>query len=447
MVALTDINKNLHATYAYGPFGEKIYATGDKATSNPWRWATKYLDEETGLYYFGHRFYDPITGHWLSREPLGESESVNLYAYCGNDPVNYVDVHGLARIAVNADGMPTDIGKILISMMKQGSASEAILLLYELQLQSELGRLGDGLVADPTKAKGEAFSDTDLWLKTLQATSRAGLDTRGDLRDLLKVGAWGLFDSDLIYDLIPKSLDMKAADAFYADFRPITNYGAEMEKWEIVGSQYRRSRLWSFDGVMTRASYGIYQSAPFVAEVDTLLLGNTRHLDSQTSTVQTHDASVGDRGLAAVFVVPWTKPLKPLAKAGKATGAFNPGSRVIGDGLGDLAGREVRVSQKGLNLVENHLAQFGHVEQNVMMIQRLRSALADGRKVSGADASFYLHEAAEATMMKRGMGYYPAHDAALLRYNVSPYSVYHPNVIRSLPDEFNSNWRAFWGIE
>ena len=90
VVALTDINKNLHATYAYGPFGEKIYATGDKANSNPWRWATKYLDEETGLYYFGHRFYDPITGQWLSREPLGESESVNLYAYCGNDPVNKV---------------------------------------------------------------------------------------------------------------------------------------------------------------------------------------------------------------------------------------------------------------------------------------------------------------------------------------------------------------------
>ena len=107
VVALTDINKNLHATYAYGPFGEKIYAAGDKANSNPWRWATKYLDEETGLYYFGHRFYDPITGQWLSREPLGESESVNLYAYCGNDPVNKVDVLGMFKTQVQADEFRT----------------------------------------------------------------------------------------------------------------------------------------------------------------------------------------------------------------------------------------------------------------------------------------------------------------------------------------------------
>ena len=39
-----------------------------------------------------------MTGQWLSREPLGEKESLNLYSYCGNDPINYVDVDGLWRI-------------------------------------------------------------------------------------------------------------------------------------------------------------------------------------------------------------------------------------------------------------------------------------------------------------------------------------------------------------
>ncbi len=97
VVALTDINKNLLASYAYGPFGEKISAEGSHAQSNPWRFQTKYRDEETGLYYFGYRVYDPQTGQWLSREPLGESESVNLYALTGNDPLNYVDVQGLRK--------------------------------------------------------------------------------------------------------------------------------------------------------------------------------------------------------------------------------------------------------------------------------------------------------------------------------------------------------------
>ncbi len=98
VIALTDIEKNLLALYTYGPFGEKIHAIGARANTNPWRWATKYLDEETGLYYFGHRYYDPVTGQWLSREPLGESESVNLYSYCHNDPVNKVDVLGMQEI-------------------------------------------------------------------------------------------------------------------------------------------------------------------------------------------------------------------------------------------------------------------------------------------------------------------------------------------------------------
>lgn len=96
VIALADINKNLLASYQFGPFGEKISATGPNANSNPWRWATKYFDEETGLYYFGKRYYDPITGQWLSREILGESESINLYSYCHNDPINKVDVLGLS---------------------------------------------------------------------------------------------------------------------------------------------------------------------------------------------------------------------------------------------------------------------------------------------------------------------------------------------------------------
>ena len=101
VVALTNNSGALLASYAYGPFGELIHATGPAARANPWRYATKYFDHETGLSYFGHRYHDPITGQWLSREPLGETESVNLYSYCGNDPVNSVDVLGLAKVPIN----------------------------------------------------------------------------------------------------------------------------------------------------------------------------------------------------------------------------------------------------------------------------------------------------------------------------------------------------------
>ena len=110
LIALTDIAGTLRAEFGYGPFGELIYAKGPNASSCPFRYATKYWDEETRLYNFGKRFFDPITGQWLSREPLGESESINLYSYCGNDPVNFVDVRGLAAVAVDGSLTTSSFG-------------------------------------------------------------------------------------------------------------------------------------------------------------------------------------------------------------------------------------------------------------------------------------------------------------------------------------------------
>jgi RHS repeat-associated protein len=94
VIALTDSTGTLQAEYAYGPFGEAIYARGPKASSCPFRYATKYYDEETGLYNFGRRFLDPITGQWPSRDPIGERGGYNLYAFVGNDGVNKWDLLG-----------------------------------------------------------------------------------------------------------------------------------------------------------------------------------------------------------------------------------------------------------------------------------------------------------------------------------------------------------------
>jgi RHS repeat-associated protein len=85
------------ATWKRGPFGEPIEAFGNTALC-PFGFATHYTDAESGLVYFGYRYYSPETGRWISREPLGEMESFNLYSYCHNDPVNKVDFLGLEGI-------------------------------------------------------------------------------------------------------------------------------------------------------------------------------------------------------------------------------------------------------------------------------------------------------------------------------------------------------------
>lgn len=155
VVALTNLNKDLLANYAYGPFGEKISATGPLAQSNPFRYATKYFDEETGLYYFGHRYYDPTTGQWLSRELLGESESINLYSYCHNDPLNNVDVLGLEQHSVEPvlnNGIPA--------------------MVYADWESSGLGYLWNALAAGNKKTWKQSPSADELYINFYQENGK-----------------------------------------------------------------------------------------------------------------------------------------------------------------------------------------------------------------------------------------------------------------------------------
>lgn len=89
-------NGNISAHYEYGAFGETISVDGGApAEANPFRFSTKYLDGETGLYNYGYRYYDAVNGRWLFRDPIGEQGGVNLYGMIGNDSVNKWDYLGL----------------------------------------------------------------------------------------------------------------------------------------------------------------------------------------------------------------------------------------------------------------------------------------------------------------------------------------------------------------
>jgi RHS repeat-associated protein len=82
------------ARFEYGPFGEPIRASGPRAADGRIRFSSKYTDQESGLVYYGYRFYNAVTGRWINRDPIGEVESRNLYGACNNEMMNRIDSDG-----------------------------------------------------------------------------------------------------------------------------------------------------------------------------------------------------------------------------------------------------------------------------------------------------------------------------------------------------------------
>jgi RHS repeat-associated protein len=65
-------NATTLAQYEYGPFGEVIRVTGPMAKANPFRFSTKYQDDESDLLYYGFRYYSANEGRWINRDPINE---------------------------------------------------------------------------------------------------------------------------------------------------------------------------------------------------------------------------------------------------------------------------------------------------------------------------------------------------------------------------------------
>lgn len=93
----------VEARLRYDAFGNLVELTDGSGTPvspaslpSNYGFSTKPQDRVTGLLYYGYRFYDPVTGRWPSRDPIGERGGVNLYGFVHNDSLGHMDVLGLA---------------------------------------------------------------------------------------------------------------------------------------------------------------------------------------------------------------------------------------------------------------------------------------------------------------------------------------------------------------
>ena len=97
VVSLMSYYGGSYGQYQYDPWGRQISFSG--GLNQPFRYAGYYWDEETGLYYCKSRYYSPTLGRFLTKDGYGfiehgDPQTLNLYAYCGNNPVNYSDPTG-----------------------------------------------------------------------------------------------------------------------------------------------------------------------------------------------------------------------------------------------------------------------------------------------------------------------------------------------------------------
>jgi RHS repeat-associated protein len=96
VTSLVDINGTVVDSYEYTPFGKALTTT--EQVNQPFRFAARQMDSETGLYYYRARYYDPALARFLSEDPIGLAGGVNPYAYVGNDPINATDPYGLCPV-------------------------------------------------------------------------------------------------------------------------------------------------------------------------------------------------------------------------------------------------------------------------------------------------------------------------------------------------------------
>ena len=82
--------------YDYSSFG--VERDPDPVDANPFRYCGEYFDKETGTVYLRARYYQPLSGRFLTEDPIRSGE--NWYTYCINNPIRYIDPSGLAIVPI-----------------------------------------------------------------------------------------------------------------------------------------------------------------------------------------------------------------------------------------------------------------------------------------------------------------------------------------------------------
>src|SRR5690606_2330639 len=155
---MTDRAGVLVQHYEYSAFGKETHKNNSSAFSLSNRYTGQVLDEETGLYYYNARYYDPELGRFVQADTIvpeaGSSQALNRYSYCVNNPLKYVDPSG------HDFGLSALIAGVIIGAVIGGATAAAT-----------GGNIGMGVL---TGAIGGLFGGLGAWAGSVWGAAAGG---------------------------------------------------------------------------------------------------------------------------------------------------------------------------------------------------------------------------------------------------------------------------------
>src|SRR6266498_3590765 len=145
---LVNSSQSVAAIYRYDPFGNPVSTSGTLASANTYRFSSKERHPNSGMYYYGYRWYDPNLQRWLNRDPIGEKGGLNLYVYVRNAPFTFIDSFGHGIIGyccarATAGGVLTTMGQAPINNRDDKGGGNAFLhCVIACQISKDCGSDG-----------------------------------------------------------------------------------------------------------------------------------------------------------------------------------------------------------------------------------------------------------------------------------------------------------------
>ena len=171
------------AAYTYDAWGNVLTAEGILAQQNPIRYRGYYFDTETSLYYLQSRYYDPTVGRFINVDnqlAFNDMTGLNLFAYCGNNPISRTDANGTAwwHWAIGAAVVAACAIATVVTCGGFAAAAMAV------------GMVGSGMAATSAAATvtASAFIGSAVAFGTAAVTAAASSESP---KDFVDQGNWG----------------------------------------------------------------------------------------------------------------------------------------------------------------------------------------------------------------------------------------------------------------